>query len=143
MARKVVLAGAALALAGCGDGRLSHAAYVKRADAVCSAFATRVPLLTRPKSYDAVAAYVERTLPLYADALDKLKALKPPRADEPAVQAWLAADAAVAAALRTLRAAALRKDPAATNDAANALQGRSLDARKAASALGLQACASP
>lgn len=143
MTRTVLVAGAALALAGCGDGRLSHAAYVEHADAVCSAFAARVPLLTRPKSYDAVVAYVERTLPLYADALDKLRALRPPRADEASVEAWLAADGRVAAALRTLRAAALRKDPAATNDAANALQARSLEARKAASALGLQTCATP
>jgi hypothetical protein len=141
--RAAAAAGVVVLLAGCGDGRLSHDAYVKRADAVCSAFSARVPLLSRPKSYDAVIAYVEKTLPLYAAALDKLRQLKPPRADEPAVTAWLAADARVATALRTLRAAAQRHDPSATNDAADALQARSLEARKAAAALGLQACATP
>lgn len=136
----VALAGA-LTLAGCGGGRLSHDAFVRRADAVCAAYHERVPLLTRPRSYDAVVAYVERTLPLHVAALGKLAALEPPADDERAATAWLAAGRRVERALRRLRAAAMRHDPALTGDAADALQAASLAARRAAGRLGLETCA--
>jgi len=138
-----VAAAATLALAACGSGRLSHDAYVRRADAVCSAYSAKVKLLTRPTSYGAVTSFVERTLPLYVSALEKLEALKPAKEDAGAVRTWLAADRKVASALRTLRAAAMRHDLASTNDAANALQAASLSARQAAGALGLETCATP
>jgi len=141
--RSIALAGAAVALAGCGDGRLSHDAYLRRADAVCSAYAAKVTLLTHPRNFDAVVAYVDRTLPLYVAAVDHVQALKPPQDDEAAVRIWLAADTKVQAELRNLRAAAMRHDLAATNDAANALQAASLSARQAAQELGLQTCATP
>jgi hypothetical protein len=141
--RGAAVAGVALALAGCGGGRLSHDGFVRRADAVCSTYAGTVPLLTRPRSFAAVQSYVERTLPLYLSALDELEALKPPRQDEAAVRAWLAADRRVVTALRNLRAAALRHDLAATNGASDALQAASLAARRAAGDLGLQVCATP
>jgi hypothetical protein len=141
--RGVALAGAALALAGCGGGRLSHDTFVRRADRVCAAYDAKVGLLTRPASYDDVIAYVERTLPLHAGAVARLSELKPPQADARAVRAWLAAARRVETAMRALRAAALRRDPAATNDAADALQTASLSARQAAAKLGLHTCATP
>ena len=134
---------AALALSGCGGGRLSHDAFVQRADAVCSAYDTKVKLLTRPASFDAVVAYVARTLPYYVAAVDKLKQLRPPRADEAAVHAWLAHSVAVEAGLRTLRDAAMARDTARANDAADAVQSASLAARQSAAALGLTDCAAP
>ena len=140
----VALAGAAtLVLAGCGGGRLSHAAYVQRADAICAAYDARVKLLTRPRSFAAVIAYVDRTLPLHVAAVARLRALEPPRADAAGVRAWLAATRRVGEALRTLRAAATRHDLAATNDASDALQAASLSARRAAGDLGLETCATP
>jgi hypothetical protein len=139
----MALAAAAVALAGCGSGRLSHDAYVRQADAVCAAYAAKVTLLTHPRSFDAVVVYVDRTLPLYAAAVDHVQALKPPQEDETAVRTWLAADRSVQAALRNLRAAAMRHDLAGTNAAANALQAASLSARQAAQTLGLETCATP
>jgi hypothetical protein len=137
----VALAGAAaLTVTGCGGGRLSHGDFVRRADAVCSAYDAQVNLLTRPTSYDDVTAYVEMTLPLYVAALDKLRALEPPSADRAAVKAWLASTAKVEAAMRRLRDAAMRHDPAATNDASEAVQAASLASRKAAASLGLEVC---
>ena len=133
----------ALALGGCGGGRLSHDAFVQRADAVCSAYAGKVKLLTRPASFDAVVAYVGRTLPYYVAAVQKLKRLRPPKDDESAVHAWLAHSADVEAGLRTLRDAALARDAARANDAANAVQSASLAARQAAAQLGMSECASP
>lgn len=139
-----VLAGAtALAAAGCGSSRLSHDAFVQHADAICAAYDAKVRLLTKPASYDAVVAYVATTLPLYVAALDKLEALEPPAADEDAVKAWLARDRQVTAALRTLRAAALRHDLAATNSASAAVQSASLAGRHDAAALGMSDCAQP
>jgi hypothetical protein len=140
----VVLAGAAvLALAGCGGGRLSHDGFVARADAVCSAYQAKVVLLSHPASYDDVVAYVDRTLPLYVAALDRLEGLKPAASDEPAVRTWLRADRKVAAAIRKLRDAAMRHDPAATSDASAAMQAAGLAGTRAAAALGLKSCAVP
>jgi hypothetical protein len=134
---------AALALAGCGDGRLSHATYVSRADTVCRAYDAKVVLLSRPKSFDEIETYVDMTLPIYVDALDKLRQLRPSKDDEAGVRAWLAQSAKVQAALRNLRAAAMNRDLANTNDASNAVQSASLAARQAAASLGLTDCATP
>jgi hypothetical protein len=140
----VALLGAAvLTLAGCGDGRLSHGDFVARADAVCSAYDAKVVLLSRPKTYDDVVAYVAHTLPLYVAALDKLDALDPPAADEAAVKRWLAADRKVETAVRSLRDAAMRHDPAATNNASEQVQAASVASRRAAAALGLKVCSVP
>ena len=136
------LAGA-LVLAGCGSGRLSHDAYVKRADAVCSAYEGKVRLLTKPTSYADVISYVGKTLPYYVAAVNTLKELKPAKDDEAAVHAWLGHSADVEAALKTLREAALGRDAARTNDASTAVQSASLAARQAAAALGMTACAAP
>ncbi|HET7567926.1 MAG TPA: hypothetical protein VFJ91_08045 [Gaiellaceae bacterium] len=143
--RRLVAPGvvAALALTGCGSGRLSHDQYVAHADAICSAYDQRVQLLTRPTSYEDIVAYVGQTLPLYVAALDKLAALQPPRDDERAVRSWLALNRKVVEAVRTLRAAAMRHDLAGTNDASAAVQAASLASRRAAAALGTTACASP
>lgn len=140
----VALAGvAALALAGCGGGRLSHRDFVRKADAICSAYQAKVELLTHPTSYDDVIAYVEKTLPLYVAAVDELRALEAPTSDEAAVKTWLAANRKVEAAVRKLRDAAMRHDPAATNDASAAIQAASLASRRAAAALGLEVCSTP
>lgn len=134
---------AVLLLAGCGSGRLSHDAYVSRADTICRAYDARVSLLSRPKSYDAIVAYVGKTLPLYVAAVDKLRQLRPSKDDAPAVRAWLAQSTAVESALRTLRTAAMDRDLANTNDASTAEQSASLAARQAAAALGLTDCGAP
>lgn len=136
-------AAAAFALAGCGSGRLSHDAFVTRADTVCRAYDAQVQLLSRPKSYDAIVAYVEKTLPLHVAALDKLRGLKPPKDDQAGVRAWLAENAKVEAGLRTLRDAAMNRDLARANDASTAVQSASLAARQAAASLGLTDCAAP
>ena len=138
------IAGASvLMVAGCGGGRLSHDDYVSRADAVCSAYQNKVALLTHARTYDEVIAYTDKTLPLYMAALDKLRALQPPSSDEPAVRRWLAADDRVATAIGRLRDAAMRHDPAATNDASAEMQAAGLAGTRAADALGLQSCAAP
>lgn len=132
---------AVVAIAGCGGGGPSHGAFVKHADAVCSAYDAGTKELARPKTYAQIVAFVDRTLPLYEAALQALRALEPPRRDVPAVRAWLAADRRVATALRTLGAAAERRDfPSVTAAAANAERAGERS-RAAAAGLGLHVCA--
>jgi len=130
----------AASLAGCGGGRLSHEDFVKRADAVCAAFRAVAGPIARPRDYDAVVAYVNKTLPLYEAARLKLAALEPPAQDAAAVRAWLAADERIAAALHDLGEAGLRRDFAGVSAAAGTVQAEGVASRHAAAALGLQVC---
>jgi hypothetical protein len=128
--------------AGCGGGgRLSHGAFVKRADAVCSAYNARVkPRVITPRSYDAIERYVDETLPLYTAALQKLSALKPPSSDAQAVRTWLAADRRVARAVRALGVAAQQRNFPAVSAAASRAQLAASESRQAAANLGMQVC---
>jgi hypothetical protein len=133
---------AAALLGGCGgDGRLSHDEFVKRADAICSAYRGSTKRLAHPRSYAQVLAYVKATLPVYEAALRKLEQLKPPKEDEPVVRAWLAADRRIVKAEQELAVAAQRHDFDAVTEAANTVQQAGLDARQAAAELGMQVCA--
>jgi hypothetical protein len=132
------------ALAGCsGSGRLSHGDFVQRADAVCSAFRSAAGPTARPRTYDEIVAYVNKTLPLYEAARLKLVALKPPAKDAPTVRGWLAADRQIATALHDLGEAALRRDFAAVTTAAATVQSEGVTSRRAAGALGMRVCSLP
>ena len=142
-ARRSAFAAAGLTLlvvAGCGGGRLSHGDFVKKADAVCSAYRSQTPPLLSPKSYDAVVAWGQETLPLYAAALQKLRGLQPPQADQQTVRTWLAADARVQGATRDLVAAAQKRDYPSLSAAASRAQLAGSESRQAATTLGLQVC---
>lgn len=119
---------------------MSHSAYVKHADAICSAYRTQTPPIVRPRSYDAIVSWGSKTLPLYAGALKKLSELQPPKVDASQVQAWLAADRKVERAVRDLVAAAQKRDFASVSSAASRAQLAGSDSRRAAQALGLQVC---
>jgi hypothetical protein len=135
---------AAAMLASCGGGgRLSHDDFVKRADAVCTAFRTAVGSTARPRTYTEIVTYVNKTLPLYEAARRKLEALKPPAKDASAVREWLAADKRIAAALHDLGMAGLRRDFPAVTAAAGNVQAQGVTSRHAAQALGLQVCSKP
>ena len=108
---------AATMLAGCGgDGRLSHADFVKRADAVCSAYRSAAEPIARPRTYAQIVAYVNKTLPLYEAARIKLAELKPAAKDATTVRDWLAADGRIAAALRDLDVDKFAKNQPKTTD---------------------------
>lgn len=108
---------------------------------MCSAYNARVPrTAVRPRSYAAVEAYVERTLPLYEAALHTLAQLRAPRRDAATVGAWLAADRRESRALRNLGLAAQRRDFPGVTAAAAQAKAAARDARRAARTLGLQVC---
>lgn len=136
----LLAAAGALATAGCGGGRLSHGEFVKRADAVCSAFRASTQRIARPRTYSDIVAYVGKTRPLYEAARIKLEQLEPPAKDEPAARTWLAADRRISAALRDLGDAALRHDFPAVTAAAARVQAEGVASRHAAQALGLRVC---
>jgi hypothetical protein len=128
-------------VSGCGGGGLPHGEFVKRADAICSAYRASTQRLAHPRSYAEVLAYVKRTLPVYEAALRKLEQLKPPKQDEATVGAWLAADRRIVKAEQKLADAALRRDFPDVVAAANEVQQAGVDARHAAADLGLKVCA--
>jgi hypothetical protein len=135
---------ATLAVTGCGSGgRLSHADFVQRANAVCAAYRASADRIARPRTYDEIVAYVGKTLPLYEAARRKLAGLKPPAKDEPAVRAWIAADSRISAALADLGRAAMRRDFPGVTAAAGAVQAEGVTSRNAAQALGAATCAEP
>jgi hypothetical protein len=136
----LALAGLTLLAAGCGGGGLSHGAYLKHADAVCSAYSAKATKLHDATHYAEVVTYVDKDLPLYEAALDKLTALKPPADDTAAVRRWLAADRRVASAVRALGLAAQRHDFPAVSDSAGRVQQAEIESRRNAIALGLQVC---
>ncbi len=134
----------ALVIAGCGSGgRLSHGDFVKRADAVCTAFRATTARIARPRTYKDIVAYVGRTRPLYEAARLQLQRLKPPAKDEPVIRTWLAADKQISDALGSLGDAALRHDFPAVTAAAGQIQAEGVASRHAAQALGLQVCSQP
>jgi hypothetical protein len=138
----VLLAAAGVfATSGCGGGgRLSQGDFVKRADAVCTAFRAKTQAIARPRTYKDIVAYVRKTRPLYEAARLKLVALRPPTKDEASVREWLAADKQISAALDDLGQAALRHDFPAVTAAAGRVQAEGVTSRHAAEALGLQVC---
>ena len=120
---------------------MSHGDFVAKADAICTAYAKGTASITRPRTYAEIVAYVEKALPLYQAALQRLDALEPPSADEPAVRAWLAADHRVAKAVRELGLAARRRDFPGVTAAASRAQLEGSASRRAAAELGLHVCA--
>jgi hypothetical protein len=119
---------------------MSHGSYAKHADAICTAYKSETPPLTTPRSYDAIVTWGKKTLPLYAAALVKLRALQPATADEQAVRQWLAADAKVQKSVQDLIAAAERRDFPSVTAAASRAQLAGNQSRQAATTLGLQVC---
>jgi hypothetical protein len=120
---------------------VSHSDFVKRADAVCSAYTSQTKASLRPRTYTAIVQYVEKTLPVYEAALRRLEALKRPKSDAAAIQAWLAADRRVAKAVRDLGEGARRRDFPSVTAAAGRAQIAGSDSRRAAASLGMHVCA--
>ena len=114
---------------------------MKRADAICSAYTASAKPAVNPRSYREIDAYVRKTLPLYAAALQKLEALEPSKSDEAAVRGWIAADRRVAKALHDLGDAAQRRDFPSVTAAASRGQLAGSQSRRAADGLRMRICA--
>jgi hypothetical protein len=126
-------------VAGCGGS--SEKRFVRRADAVCSAYNAATRPVPRPRSYTEIVRFVRTVLPLHADALRRLSALDPPTSQAGAVRSWLAVGREAEEALRRLGGAADRREYDAVVAATARLQSSSRRSRRLARALGLAACA--
>lgn len=98
--------------AGCGGGnkRLSHAEFVKRADALCEASVAKLKQLQNPTNLSALVTYLEQARPIRARFLSDARKLRPPVADEPDWKRALAFDDKVLGYYDEMAAAAKRGD---------------------------------
>jgi hypothetical protein len=127
-------------LAGCGSSRLSHDAYVDRANAVCGTYKSEVDKLRRPTSLTEIEGYARRTLSMYRDALEQLEQLHPAKADEQIVDRWLAVDRRIAVDVERLAAAAKRRSIPDVEAATNAAASHDRLSNQLAAQLGLATC---
>jgi hypothetical protein len=145
--RIVVLAVAALFVAGCGgSSRLSRSEFVQRANAVCTKYeqkVTRAMAGINPGDQTQLAGAIDKALPVIREGNDELRALEPPEDLQQRFDRWLRiADDEVAAATQ-LRDGLKRDDAKAVQRAFQKLQAS--DAAQdtvARKGLGLTRCAS-
>jgi|SRR5919204_2364427 hypothetical protein len=139
--RAAVLAAVVL-LAGCGgSSRLSHEAFVERANAICRTYDDAVKRLRRPQTATEVAPYTERVLPLYRRAVGELAKLRPPARDESTLRALLQSYRVIERDLADLAAAGRSGQVARVRDL---VRGAAADDRRSsrlARRLGLTVCA--
>jgi hypothetical protein len=136
-----------VAVAGCGESkgsdRLSKEDYLKRADAVCTAYDHRLEELPEPKTIEGVVTLADEAKPVAERGLAELRKLRPPTDLQEDVDAWLALNQANVDAIDDLRKAAAASDGAA----ARAVSQRAVENEQKADALakriGLEECAAP
>ncbi|HEY3722383.1 MAG TPA: hypothetical protein VGN59_03375 [Acidimicrobiia bacterium] len=132
-----------LVAAACGGGGgTSKADYVKQANAVCRAAAKQVAALRIPGRADVTAMpkVAAEVVAVQRRALDRLRAIKPPKVDRPEIAKWVAlVDQTIDQA--DLSAAAQKHGEIQRAIAANA-NGSTLDRRadEIARAYGLRMC---
>ena len=140
----VLLAVAALALAGCGGsssgGRLSEAEFVKKADAVCAKYKKKINALPQPSSLSGVAGYAQKAIDLTKQGRAELRALKPPSDLADTNAKWLANLDQTLVLAGELRDAAKQKDLAKVRTLAE--RGNRLDKQgnRLAAQMGMKAC---
>jgi len=101
----------ALLLAGCGGGgRLSHAAFVKRVDALCKTSIAAAKKVEKPTSVGQIPRYLEHLRPIQARFLEQARKLRPPERDESLWRQALAFDRRVLHQYDLMTAAARRGD---------------------------------
>jgi hypothetical protein len=127
-------------LAGCGGSRLSHDAFVDRANSVCGGYKSEVDKLRRPTSLTEIERYARRTLAVYREALEQLEKLHPPKADEQIVDQWLAVDRKIATDVERLADAAKRRSIPDVEAATNAAASHDRRSNQLAAQLGLATC---
>ncbi len=130
-----------LALTACGSGRLSHARFAEKANAICSDYHSRAAHIPLDHTVTGYQRYAEQTLPVYREALQQLEQLRPPSADEPLVGVWLARDRAIAADIDRIGAAAAARNLQKMNAAVEKARSDGRRSADLALQLGLAECA--
>ncbi len=135
----------AAAAAGCGGGgggeRLSRPAYVEQANAICGKAVRERAAVATPAAIADLPAYVDKLLPILDDLLAKLRELRPPRALDVRVGAWLDVLGRERAALDSLKRAAEKRDGSGVSEFSSEAAAADRRARTLAGAIGLTGCA--
>lgn len=119
----------------------SKAGYVKKANAICTEMNTAARALTKPgSSTDELIAFLTKGRTITADALAKLRALTPPKGDEPTVAAIFDGVDKQLGDLDVLVASARGQNQSIMTAAETNLETDSKAVTAAANAYGLTAC---
>ena len=94
----------------------------------------------QPRTLRQIRRFAARVLPAYRTAIGKLDALRPPKEDENAFDAWLAADRRTELDVEQLARAARRGDVHAVRAAVAQASADDARSSRLANALGLSIC---
>ena len=128
-----------------GGGRLTKADFIAQGDAICVANVAKEQALPRPSSSDlrSVASYLTPLIAIVADEDAKLRALKPPAADQVTINAALSELDTALADFRKAESAASAGNSAGFQSEFQTAKGPSDDATAKLHAYGFQHCPSP
>jgi hypothetical protein len=137
---------AVLLAAGCGGGgsshaKLSHADFVKQADAICADYNKQTAKLTNPRSYVEIVAYAQKLQKLAGDAVGKFKQLNPPDDERANWKAFARSGDQLIASARQLEQAGKKNDTAALARILSESRTRSDESHRIGAAMGTPACA--
>lgn len=79
-------ASAAVALAGCGGG----SDFTSQANDICKKYQAKVNAIPKPNDASGVGSYLAQSIPVLAEGIAKLKAVKPPSDKKSAYEEFLA-----------------------------------------------------
>jgi hypothetical protein len=129
--------------AGCGgssSSQLSHADFVKQANAICADYNAKTAKLVTPTSFDSVVAYAQQLQPIARDAVGRFKKLKPPDEDRANWQAFAKTGDKLIAAADELEQAGKKKDTAALERLLSQAKTRAAETKRIADAMGTPEC---
>ena len=143
-----LLAAGAIAIAGCGGGSssrssdtLSKTEFQKQANAICKGVNDKVNALATPTGFADVGPYADKVTAITDDALDKLRALKPPKEFQDDFSKWLGFAAGLHETAQKLKDAAAKKDKNALQAAGDEASARDKQADPIAKRIGITTCA--
>jgi hypothetical protein len=141
----------ALVLAACssdsgssgGSGRLTKAQYIARADQICKAANRKAQALGAPTTTDpqALAQFLSKSGRIINDAVDQLKKLNPPKADEQKINTLVNGLQKSASYFPALVKAVKNQDTQQVKQVARKLQEASLKGAQIAQSYGFHVCA--
>jgi hypothetical protein len=131
------------AACGGGGGRLTHAEYVRRADAICGRYNAAVKKLPTPKSPPAIVDFADKSLNLLDGALADERGLRPPAQLDAKKERWLAQAHVVRDDVADLRAAAKKGQVVQIERILEKGARDDMKANATAAELGLKVCSKP
>jgi len=85
----LVASAALIGVAGCGGGGSSSADFASKADAICKDATDKGNALTQPTSTADLKPFLDKSVPIYEDAINQIKGLTPPDSDKTGYDAWV------------------------------------------------------